>query len=156
MIYSVSRIRGIHIFSVFQAAAIPLIGYQYRNPKRLTHAMVVVGGARYLPPSILVVPYNLFKLRRSQRSRFNAFGESFRTSQSKATAERIGQRSRTLPAQAARCCLHLIFLSAVSGGNFSCAPSERLLDDEESETSSQLTLPELAEYFEFLVFTPRE
>ncbi len=96
MIYSVSRIRGIHIFSVFQAAAIPLIGYQHRNPKRLTHAMVVVGGARYLPPSILVVPYNLFKLRR--------------TSQSKATAERIGQ----------------------------------------------LTLPELAEYFEFLVFTPRE
>lgn len=33
---------------------------------------------------------------------------------------------------------------------------QRFLDDEVSETSSQRTLLELAEYFEFLVFTLRE
>ena len=59
-------------------------------PEWLTNTSVVSQTARDLPHFHLAVPNHLFNSRRSQRSRSNAFGESSRTSQSKATAERSG------------------------------------------------------------------
>ena len=102
---------------------------------------MAVGGARYLPPSILI-SYHLFNLRRSQDQ----------GSMPLAKASVPHNQKRQLRESASVGILVLL------------APDlferrikwQRFLDDEASETSSQRTLPELAEYFEFLVFTPRE